>query len=725
MSWFGEQLKERIANDRNLTSDALTGMGNVVNPKKRIYREAKADESHTLEEILKICRYYHAEVPDKPCTKEEINDQIDDLLRPSGILKRRVKLEGKWWKNSICPLLAATSGGGVTALIPGKTGGYTMSDPLTGEAKKVTAETAGTFEEEAFCFYRPMPQRAMTTRDLLRYMASALNPADWILILIAAGAVLLFGMITPAVTGMIFTWIIPSGSQLLVVTVTVLLICAALSTWLLNAVKGTLKSRIDTKLDVQMANGAMGRLLTLPSEFFKDYSSGDLAGRISLLNTLSTLISDTVFGTGLTAFFSLGYLIEIRVLAPELAAAALVTILAELAFTVLCTFWKSRYVKRTLLGQTKVNGIVYALFSGIQKIKLSGSEDRAFAKWAESYTETARAQFRRPAILLAQNSLISIITLIGTAVIYLIAAGRVPTAQYVAFASAFGMITASVLALSSSTDSFVQVAPILTMVKPVLDTVPETSPSKKTVDRLSGSIELNHLFFRYQEDGPWILDDMNLSIRPGQYVAIVGASGCGKSTLMRLMLGFETPDRGSVYYDGQDLADLDLRSVRRNIGTVMQNGKLFTGDIYSNITISAPWLSLKDAWEAAEMAGMAEDIKQMPMQMYTVISEGSGGISGGQKQRLMIARAIAPKPKILMFDEATSALDNITQKIVSDSLDSMHCTRIVIAHRLSTIRSCDRIIVLNQGKIAEDGTYEELIDRNGFFADLVRRQQLK
>ena len=223
---------------------------------------------------------------------------------------------------------------------------------------------------------------------------------------------------------------------------------------------------------------------------------------------------------------------------------------------------------------------------------------------------------------------------------------------------------------------------------------------------------------------PYVLNDFSLKIRPGEYVAIVGKTGCGKSTLMRLMLGFERPERGAVYYDGQDLSALDLRSLRRRVGAVMQDGRLFQGDIYSNITASAPWLTEEDAWKAAELAGVAEDIRNMPMGMNTLISEGQGGISGGQRQRLLIARAIAAKPRILIFDEATSALDNVTQKQVSESLDRMKCTRIVIAHRLSTIRHCDRIVVLDKGKTAEEGTYEELVKKKGIFAALVARQTL-
>lgn len=262
------------------------------------------------------------------------------------------------------------------------------------------------------------------------------------------------------------------------------------------------------------------------------------------------------------------------------------------------------------------------------------------------------------------------------------------------------------------------------MAKPVLEAVPEIAEGKQVLTRISGGIELNNVSFRYSEHMPLVLDNLSLKIRPGQYVAVVGTTGCGKTTLMRLLLGFEKPQKGAVYFDGKDISTVDLKSLRQKIGVVLQDGKLFSGDIYSNITISAPHLSMDEAWEAAELAGIAEDIRNMPMGMFTMISEGSGGVSGGQRQRLMIARAVAPKPRILMFDEATSALDNLTQKKVSESLDKLKCTRIVIAHRLSTIKQCDRIIVLDKGKVVEDGKYEELIALNGFFAELVAKQRL-
>ena len=371
------------------------------------------------------------------------------------------------------------------------------------------------------------------------------------------------------------------------------------------------------------------------------------------------------------------------------------------------------------------SGMTYALITGIQKIKLAGAEKRAFARWGNLYAQSAKMTYDPP-MFLKLNSVISLaISLTGTLVRYYMSVrAGLSVADYYAFNTAYGMVSGAFLSLAGIALSAAQIRPILTMVQPFFDAVPEVSDGKQVIERLSGSIELNNVSFRYNENMPLILDDLSLKIRPGQYVAIVGRTGCGKSTLLRLLLGFEKPQKGAIYYDGKDLERIDLRSLRRRIGVVMQNGKLFQGDIYSNIVISAPWLSQQDAWEAAELTGIAEDIRRMPMGMNTVISEGSGGISGGQRQRLMIARAIAPKPKILMFDEATSALDNITQKKVSESLDRLKCTRIVIAHRLSTIRQCDRILVLDHGRIVEDGTYDELIASDGFFAELVARQRL-
>jgi ABC-type bacteriocin/lantibiotic exporter with double-glycine peptidase domain len=276
--------------------------------------------------------------------------------------------------------------------------------------------------------------------------------------------------------------------------------------------------------------------------------------------------------------------------------------------------------------------------------------------------------------------------------------------------------------LTTAVATIAKLSPVIDMAKPIFETEPEISQDKQVIQSLSGSIELNNVTFRYSSEMPPVIDNLSLKIKPGEYVAIVGKTGCGKSTLLRLLLGFEEPEKGGIFYDGKDLSSIDLKSLRQKIGTVMQNGSLFTGDIYSNIAVAAPGLSIDDAWEAARKAGLADDIRKMPMGMATLVTEDGSNMSGGQKQRILIARAIAGNPRILMFDEATSSLDNTTQKNVCDALDKLKCTRIIIAHRLSTIRQCSRIILLENGNIKEEGTYDELMALGGAFYELVKDQ---
>ncbi len=725
MGWFDEQIKQRKRNDNDVFADSFVNIAGAVmgNRVSAALKDERLLAKNAFDEILK---FYHIKTREIPDNIKDRNEQLEYLLRPHGIMRRTVTLSKGWYKDAIGAMLGVRkSDGKVTALIPAGFSGYVYTDPETGRRVKITSKNESLFEEEAIAFYKPLPLKKLGIPDLMRYILGTLSAGDFVLIAAATLAISLIGMFSPKLNNILFSDVINSGSMRLLFAITVFMVCVSLSSAMIEAVKQLIMARINTKMSVSVQAATMSRVLSLPAEFFKNYSSGELSSRAQYINSLCNMLVSMVLSTGLTSVFSLVYISQIFKYAPALVAPALIITLITVAFSFVSAIVQMKLQKQQMELSSKESGMSYALISGVQKIKLSGSEKRAFARWGNLFAQQARLSYDPPTFIKINAVISTAISLAGTLVMYGAAVtSGVSVADYYAFDTAYGMVSGAFMSLAGIALSAAQIKPIMDMVKPILDAVPEISEGKQVITRLSGGIELNNVSFRYNENMPLVVDNMSLKIRPGQYVAIVGATGCGKSTLMRLMLGFETPQKGAVYFDGKDISAVDLKSLRRNIGVVMQNGKLFSGDIFSNIIISAPWLTMDDAWHAAELSGIAEDIRRMPMGMHTIISEGSGGVSGGQRQRLMIARAIAPKPKILMFDEATSALDNITQKKVSESLDSLKCTRIVIAHRLSTIKQCDRIIVLDKGRIIEDGKYDELIENGGYFAELVARQRL-
>lgn len=726
MGWFDEQIKQRMQSDDEAFLEAFEKMAGAVVGRPVLTRQLDELEQ-SQDAIEEILNYYHVKPQELPPQAKDIHEQLEYQLRPHGIMCRDVTLRDEWYRDGMGIMLGSTVSGDIIVLSPKNMSGYRYRDRRTGQFISVNRKNAKEINPEAICFYRPFPMKSLGIREIIKYLTRVPSLSDRIVIAVIALLVTLLGMLTPKVTNLLFSSVVVSGEQTLLIASMILLIGVTISSSLFDMIKNILTERVKTKLNISLESAAMMRVLLLPSSFFKQYSAGDLGSRINSLKMLSPLFCGLFFSGGLSSLLSLIYIGQIFHYAAPLAVPAIVIIAAIAGVTLASTFMQMKVSSQTMQFQVKEQGLVYSMISGVAKIKLAGAEKRIFAKWAESYTKSARLLYSPPAFVKYSTVLTTAVSLIGNIIIYAAAVqSNISTADYMAFNASYVMVSGAFTMLSTSALTAANIKPILELAKPILESVPETSDNKKLVPRLSGGIELNHVSFRYTDDMPPVIDNLSLKIRPGQYIAIVGSTGCGKSTLMRLMLGFETPQKGAVYYDGQDLASLDLKSVRKNIGIVMQNGKLFQGDIYSNIVISSPYqLTLDDAWEAARIAGMDEDIRNMPMGMHTLIMEGSGGISGGQRQRIMIARAVASKPRILMFDEATSALDNITQKKVSEALDSLKCTRIVIAHRLSTIRQCDRIIVLDKGKIVEDGTYEELMEAGGFFSELVARQRVE
>lgn len=564
-----------------------------------------------------------------------------------------------------------------------------------------------------------------TIRDYVRFIKDAIPVGNivlaGILSLVATGV----GMLLPYFTQILTGEVVQVKDFNLFVSVSIYVVAAAIGSLLISTIQGFVSFRINIKLEQQVTRKTMARLLNLPASFFKKYNTGELSQRFASTINLSSVLMNGVVMSFVSAIMSMAYLVQLTQFAPALILPTVIILLMTTGFSIIVSFVQARVSKVQMLMSSKKSGLTYETINGIQKIRLSGSEKRVFVKWAEVYARAARLLYNPPMIIRLSAALSALISLIGDIVIYYIAVqSGVDVGDYMAFQTSYGVLAAAFASLTQVVSSMASVSPILNMASPILEETPEEEEEKRVLDEVNGNIKLDHISFSYGEDLPNVLDDISVDIHSGDYVAIVGKTGCGKSTLVRLLLGFEKPKSGKIYYDENDMDEIDLTSLRRNIGTVTQNGTLFHADIFSNIIISAPNLTVDEAWVAAEIANIADDIRDMPMGMKTVISEGQGSISGGQKQRIMIARAIVHKPRILIFDEATSALDNVTQKSISESIGKLECTRIVIAHRLSTIQNADRIIMLEGGHIIEDGTYDELIKYDGKFAELVERQRV-
>ena len=719
------QIEQRRELDRQITENSYARLAASVSSTADA-PVVHSDDLQRADGAARIAmRYYGAQPGRVPDGITQVEEYLDYLFAPSGVMQRRVRLEGDWHKRAFGAMIARLDNGDPVALIPRRLGGYNYYDPATGSKTHVSAKVAERISEEALLLYRALPKRPLSVRDLMAFMASVFDVGDYATVVVAAVVATVVGLLPAWANQVAFGVVVPSGKANLIMPICMLLVGVAASSVILGACRNLVMTRVELKLGVATEAAIFSRMLSLPTGFYRKYSSGNLATRAAQMKTLTELLCTILLGAGLTAVCSLIYLVQIAVFAGPLVGPALVTVLLQAFITVLAAVVTARYDRMTMDANVKLSGTVTALLAGISKIKLAGAERRAFAKWSASYVPYANSSYMRPVLVRAVSAITSFLGFVGIAVIYWFAgSAHVSLADFMSFNVAFGQMQAAILALAATAATISQIGPMFDMIEPILSAQPEDDEARPGVDSLSGAIEVSGVTFRYGPDQPYVLRDLSFKIKPGEYVAIVGKSGCGKSTILRLLLGFEEPERGSVFYGSYDVGKVDLRSLRRHIGTVTQDGKLFMGDVLNNITIATPGAGEDEAWEAAELAGIADDIRAMPMGMQTLVTEGGSGFSGGQRQRLMIARAVCGGKRIVILDEATSALDNRTQKHVIDSLDSMSCTRLVVAHRLSTVRHCDRILMVDDGHIAEEGTFDELVAKGGLFAQLVERQRL-
>lgn len=662
------------------------------------------------------------------------DEMVQAVASASGLRVREVALRGDWWRGDQGPLLckhAETKA--PVALLPVRARGYLAVDPRTGHRQPVTSDVAASLDDFAYSIYRPFPTGPVTLGGLVRFGALGIARDAWTLALMAV-AIGLFGAVTPYLTGQVFSVAIPQADRAMLLGFAVALFVAATARSVFQFVQGVATLRIQTRMSASIQAAVWDRLLNLPVEFFRKYEAGDLADRASGVDEIQGLVAGAGVAAVLGSLSGVFYVGQMFVYSLSLALTAIVLTGTYVGVTMAFNYVQLRYQRIELALRGRITGLVLNLITGVSKLRTSGAEQHAFLVWAKQFAEQRRVAFRVGTI---QNLAVTFITaffILSSMVVFTVilreqeaaVAMSLPalsTGDFIAFNAAFGLFLAAMQSLGDASLNMLRVVPVYERLRPLLDAEPEADQSKALPDRLNGAIELSRVWFRYDADGPWVIEDVSLRIAPGEFVAFVGESGCGKSTLMRLMLGFERPARGTITYDGHDLASFDLRLVRQQFGVVLQDSRVMPSDIYRNITGSTS-RTLEEAWNAAEQAGLADDIREMPMGMHTYVSEGGGTLSGGQRQRLMIARAIVNRPKVVFLDEATSALDNRAQAIVTESFDRMDATRVVIAHRLSTIINADRICYLEGGRVVEMGTYHELMATNGRFAALARRQMV-
>jgi len=668
------------------------------------------------------------------------------IAQASLVRTRRVALRDNWWQKDNGPLVGFLAGVDEdfttlekqteadrqpVALLPLKNRAYILYNPADQSQQRVTPAVAATLYPFAYTFYQPLPEHALSGKDLLNFGLNIVRKDLWLVALIGL-VVGLVGLVPPTLIKHLFDEVIPAADQGQLFQLTLGLVAVSIGTTTFQLTRDLLLLRIESRLDGEIQAAVWDRLLRLPVKFFREFTAGDLADRANSISVIRQMLTGATMSSILSGISSLLNFFLLFYYSWQLASVTVgLTLVAIIALGIAGNL-RMRYQRKVIEVQGKIAGKTLQLITAISKFRVAGNESQAFNQWASNFMSLRHLSYlaeRVANFLVTFNASYPVVTrmVIYTMFIYLLSEanpGESPSLTlggFLAFTAAFGQFLSAALSLANTAVTVVSITPLYERTVPILQTIPERQEAKVDPGELTGSLEISRLSFRYSEDGPLILKDVSMQIKPRQFVAFVGPSGAGKSTMLRMLLGFETPDIGSIYLDGMELNSLDIQAVRRQIGTVLQNGQLLPGSIFSNIIGSSP-LTVDDAWDAARQAGLDQDIKDMPMGMYTVVSEGAGTFSGGQKQRMLIARAIVTRPRIILFDEATSALDNKTQAIVSESLSKLLVTRIVIAHRLSTIINADYIYVFDRGEIVQAGTYDELINQTGLFAKLAQRQ---
>ena len=622
--------------------------------------------------------------------------RLEQTLMSRGVFFREVTLSGPWWRRTTGNLLAFMVSDDTPVVLKPGFASYSFADPHTGRVVKLSRQTAALLKPEAYSLTQPLPARRLTLRELGRFAWRGLSVTDLVYICLACISVVLLTMFTPYVTKQIFSEVVPSGSAQALLPIAMLLFSATVGLVMLQVTRSLVVFRVKDKLEYALQTALMTRLLHLPTTFFRQWTAGDLSSRVLSLSHFSGLLTESMLTAMLSAIFSVILFIQFFIYGGPLLFVGIGVLALELLFILINYYYVRKVQGNVTPHRTRMFGLLYELFGGIQKIRTNGAEERAFAQWAEQFAYTEPNSAYQPAMYTYSGSLAFVVKMLP--MIITIAAAwyyRLPLSDYIAYCAVLGIALDTINQLETVLKQFGRILPEARLCQPILDAEPEDVQSQQLVTHVEGAISISGLCFRYSATAPWIFNGFDLHIKPGEYVGITGPSGCGKSTLLRLLLDFETPTEGYICYDHFNLQDLNKSALRSHcVGAVLQNGRLVEGSLLDNIRFTAPKATTDEVMETIRLVALDEDISHMPLGLQTPISEDGHGISGGQRQRILLARALVQKPDVLLLDEATSALDNVTQQRVAEHLAKMKCTRIMISQRPENLRFCDRIITL-------------------------------
>ena len=665
--------------------------------------------------------------PGRAATGKE--PSLEDILNASGIRFRRVALKNRqrWWLSDSGAMLATDKNeGSPVALIPGAAGRYVMFNSRTARPVRLNARRAETLADTAYFFYCPLPEEYANSTAALTGMVLNRVRTD-LARLLGAGILAGLALLAPAIfLGAVAGRVLPSGDRSALLLLTAAMVIGGLVLALAQMLKGTALMRLEARAAARISAAVWDRLLVLPAAFFRRFTVGDLGTRALGFQQLRDRVAGVVAGSLLTLVFLIPAFALMLLYDSALGGLGLGVGAASLAVALLIGLRQLPHHRRLLANSRRLTGVLLQLISGVVKLRVAGAEESGFAMWAACYRDLKRSEMQLGRLnehLIAFVSAAPYFAVAGLFALALERSGQgLSVASFLAVYAAFMIFYGAVAQFGLSFSAIAAILPTVEQAAPILAERPRRSFTDAPSPDLQGEVRIDHVTFRYTEDSPIVLRDVSLHARPGEFVALVGESGSGKSTLLRLALGLESPLSGAVYYDGHDLERLNREALRNGVGTVVQDASLRPQTVLDNIIGTGTDLTVEDAWRAARLAAVDQDLEAMPMGMYTVTSEGSAAFSGGQAQRIMLAGALVRNPRVILLDEATNWLDNRTQASVMESIEKLSVTRIVSAHRLSTVRRADRIYVLSNGQVVQHGSFDELMATQGVFREMALRQ---